>query len=303
MADTTVVQMDNPIITQSQGMTLWSQLRRLPAFTPSTVKWRGNPCVQPGDILSFESSPGVMSRHIVTSQTFHFADGFYSESVCGGVPITLDEINAKTTIDKALNTVNTDINEKVEAATDDIKADVASLANRCDAVERRITQVAADVSTALQDISAISEKANAAASAADDAASKANAASSAADAAGTAASAASKAASEAQAGVQGLQGKVTTLESNVASVLSKIPYAATSQIAAGDNSPTLKGKAAAVAGQIYTNSGFVPFIITGTSATVTVNGWTIKLVTVEDASTFTVSAPEAGTLHYVVYPG
>ena len=151
MADGTVIQIENPLMTQSRGMTLWSTFRRLPAYTPSDVKWRGNPCVQPGDIIQFEATAGNMSRHIVTTHKMHFAGGFFIDSSSAGSPISLNEINAKTTRDKELNQLSSEVEEKVQEATDEIKQSVASLEGRMEAIERTASNLSADVETAVQD--------------------------------------------------------------------------------------------------------------------------------------------------------
>lgn len=151
MADGTVIQIKNPLLTQSRGMTLWSELRRLPAYMPSEVKWRGNPCVQPGDILQFEVTAGNISRHIVTTQKMHFAGGFFIDSTSVGSPITLKEINAQTTRDKELNQFTSDVEEKVESATDDIRQSISSIEERLETLERTAGNLSADVDTAVQD--------------------------------------------------------------------------------------------------------------------------------------------------------
>lgn len=151
MADGTVIQIENPLLTQSRGMTLWSELRRLPAYMPSDVKWRGNPCVQPGDILQFEATSGNVSRHIVTTHKMHFAGGFYIDSSSVGSPITLKEINAQTTRDKELNQITSDVEEKVAEATGDLEQAVAALESRVEAMERTASSLSADVDTAVQD--------------------------------------------------------------------------------------------------------------------------------------------------------
>lgn len=150
MSDSTVINMENPLMSQAAGMAVWTKLRQLPEYIPAEVKWRGNPCTQPGDILQFEVTDGVYTNHIITSQTFHFASGFYADSTSAGSPMTLKEANPKTTTDKQINRVTSDVDEKVDKATDGLKQDIENLTVRVESVEMSAAAASANALSAAE---------------------------------------------------------------------------------------------------------------------------------------------------------
>ena len=154
MPDSTVLRMDNPLITQSQGMAVWTQLRTLPTYYPSTVKWRGNPAVQPGDILAFEAEDGAMSYHAVASQTLHIS-GFYVDSESPGDAMTLDDMAVDSVLDRKLNQAMSEVEERVDTDTADLRSLLQATISMANALATRVTGIGANLTNLSSTVSDI----------------------------------------------------------------------------------------------------------------------------------------------------
>ena len=254
MNNTTVLQMDNPLITQSRAMTLWSELRQLPAYMPSEVKWRGDPACEPGDILAFEDTLGHTTKHIITSQTMHFGGGFYADSTSDGEATTLKELSSNTVMDKEIAQAKNEIKEEVAQETKALEQGLEAMSNRIDAIERQISSAVADASTAA-----------------------------------TSAAEALKTAKEASVAVKQMQGTVAALKTSVETLEAKVKYIPQSHsrtiepggafiVLHKDGAPnnimglfaTADGSVVVMAGQTVTLSGLK--ITLGTNDTYSING-------------------------------
>jgi hypothetical protein len=86
------------------------------SFTPATVKWRGNPVVEAGDIVTANDKSGASCRVYVMEQVLKISGGLYSEIKCYGE--TAESIKFDTSpTGKKLQQVYSKLQEAVMEAT------------------------------------------------------------------------------------------------------------------------------------------------------------------------------------------
>lgn len=106
---------ENPFITQNGLNALYAMVNSL-SYTPATLKWRGNPMVEAGDIIVAEDVYGVSRRLYVMEQTLHISGGMYSEIKCYGKSEA--EINFETSPqEKKLQQLKTELQSVIAEAT------------------------------------------------------------------------------------------------------------------------------------------------------------------------------------------
>lgn len=77
------ISFENPFMTQSILDDIFSKLGTV-TYTPLQVKWRGNPALEVGDIVTVEDRSGKLCTTYVMEQTIRVSGGFYSEIKCYG---------------------------------------------------------------------------------------------------------------------------------------------------------------------------------------------------------------------------
>ena len=156
MPDSTVLRMDNPLITQAQGMAVWSQLRTLPAYYPSTVKWRGNPAVQPGDVLVFEAEDGRQSYHAIASQKLHIS-GFYADSESPGEAMTLEDMAQDSVLDRKLNQAASQVKEEIDVETASMRSLLTATISLANSINTRVTGIIASLTNLATTVSELGQ--------------------------------------------------------------------------------------------------------------------------------------------------
>lgn len=77
------ISFENPFMTQSILDDIFSKLGTV-TYTPLQVKWRGNPAIEVGDIVTIEDRTGKPCTTYIMEQTIRISGGLYSEIKCYG---------------------------------------------------------------------------------------------------------------------------------------------------------------------------------------------------------------------------
>ena len=109
------ISFENPFMSQEVLDGIHAKIGT-PSFTPMQVKWRGNPAIEVGDIVSVEDRNGTPRTVYVMEQTLKIGSGLYSEIKCFG---SSDEDIAFSTspTEKKLQKVYTKLQEAIAEAT------------------------------------------------------------------------------------------------------------------------------------------------------------------------------------------
>lgn len=83
----TEVSFENPYMTDAMADDIYNQVNNL-VYTPCTVKWRGNPAVQAGDIVTAFDKDGVEHKVLVMSRSLKVSGGCTDTIECKGVGTT-----------------------------------------------------------------------------------------------------------------------------------------------------------------------------------------------------------------------
>ena len=74
---------ENPFMTQTLLDNIFLSIEKI-SYTPLRVKWRGNPAIEAGDIVTVEDSLGRECKAYVMEQTLRIGGGLHSEIKCYG---------------------------------------------------------------------------------------------------------------------------------------------------------------------------------------------------------------------------
>lgn len=109
------ISFENPFMSQEILDGIYARIGA-PSFTPMQVKWRGNPAIEAGDIVTVEDNSGTMHAVYIMEQTIKVSGGLYSEIKCFG---SSDEDIAFSTspTEKKLQKVYTKLQEAIAEAT------------------------------------------------------------------------------------------------------------------------------------------------------------------------------------------
>lgn len=77
------ISFENPFMTQTILDSIFSSIGKV-TYTPLQVKWRGNPAIEVGDIVTVEDRGGKLCTTYVMEQTIRVSGGLYSEIKCYG---------------------------------------------------------------------------------------------------------------------------------------------------------------------------------------------------------------------------
>lgn len=119
-ANGTVISFENPYITDTMADSVYADFNNL-TYTPCQVKWRGNPAVQSGDIVSVLDKDGVPHNVLVMSQSIKIGGGLNSTIDCKGKSITTSNFsNNYETSTQKLDRVYKELAQKIIDATNAI---------------------------------------------------------------------------------------------------------------------------------------------------------------------------------------
>jgi hypothetical protein len=109
------ISFENPFMTQERLDNIAAEIGT-PTFTPATVKWRGNPSIEAGDIIAVEDNAGEPHQFYVMEQIIRIGGGLFSEVKCFGK--SDEEIQFDTSpTSKKLEQVYTKLQDAIKEAT------------------------------------------------------------------------------------------------------------------------------------------------------------------------------------------
>lgn len=116
----TEINFENPFITDEMADILWAKANNT-TYTPCKVKWRGNPAVQAGDIVSAIDKNGTAHTVFVMSQQIVVGGGLNSTIECKGKSETTNNFsNSFSTASQKIERVYTRMEQSVVNATNSI---------------------------------------------------------------------------------------------------------------------------------------------------------------------------------------
>ena len=119
-ANGTVINFENPYITDTMADSVYADFNNL-TYTPCQVKWRGNPMVQAGDIVSVLDKDGVPHNVLVMSQNIKIGGGMNCTIDCKGKSVTTSNFsNGFETSSQKLNRVYKELEQRILDATNAI---------------------------------------------------------------------------------------------------------------------------------------------------------------------------------------
>lgn len=77
------ISFENPLMTQERLDEIFSSLGHV-SYTPASLKWRGNPAIEAGDIITAIDKDGVRRTVYIMEQTLKIGGGMHSEIKCYG---------------------------------------------------------------------------------------------------------------------------------------------------------------------------------------------------------------------------
>jgi hypothetical protein len=111
------INFENPFITSEMADVLWAKIKNI-TYTPCKVKWRGNPAVQAGDIVSVIDKNGNAHTAYVMSQQIVIGGGLNSTIECKGKSETTNNFsNSFSTASQKIERVYTTMEQSVVNAT------------------------------------------------------------------------------------------------------------------------------------------------------------------------------------------
>ncbi len=112
----TGISFANPIITEAEITAIYQKYGGM-SFQPCICEWRGNPCIECGDIISATDRNGAEYSVFVAEQDIDLTGGLSMVITCpsGDAEISFDTVDERTR--KALNKQKTDLQAAIEAAT------------------------------------------------------------------------------------------------------------------------------------------------------------------------------------------
>ena len=113
----TEINFENPFITSAMADVAWNKVKNV-TYTPCKVKWRGNPAIQAGDIVSVIDKNGAAHTAFVMSQQIVIGGGLNSTIECKGKSETTNNFsNSFSTASQKIERVYTRMEQSVINAT------------------------------------------------------------------------------------------------------------------------------------------------------------------------------------------
>lgn len=113
------ITFSNPIITQAEVTVIYNRFRSK-AFQPCQCEWRGNPCVEAGDIVTVTDKNGNTYTVFVAEQEIDLTGGLSMSITCppGDADISFDTLDWQTMIE--LRKQKNELQQAIEKATNAI---------------------------------------------------------------------------------------------------------------------------------------------------------------------------------------
>lgn len=109
------ISFENPFMTQERLDEIAATIGT-PSFMPASIKWRGNPIIEAGDIIVADDKAGVSYTVYIMEQTLKIGGGLHSEIKCYGS--TEEAINFETSPQKRkLQKIYSDLQKAIANAT------------------------------------------------------------------------------------------------------------------------------------------------------------------------------------------
>lgn len=119
-ANGTVINFENPFITDSMADSIFAEFNNF-TYTPCQVKWRGNPAIQAGDIVTVLDKDEVPHKVLVMSQNIKISGGLNATIDCKGKSITTSNFsNSFETSAQKLDRVYKSLEQAIINATNAI---------------------------------------------------------------------------------------------------------------------------------------------------------------------------------------
>lgn len=111
----TGISFDNPFMTQETLDEIFESIGTS-SYTPAHLKWRGNPAIEAGDIITAEDKTGAFKTIYVMEQTLKISGGMHSEIKCYGESEAAISFSTSPT-EKKIQQIYTKLQDAVAAAT------------------------------------------------------------------------------------------------------------------------------------------------------------------------------------------
>ena len=119
-ANGTMITFENPYITDEMADNVFANVNGF-AFTPCSIKWRGNPAVQTGDIVQAIDKNGVPHNVLVMSQSLKVGGGCNATIECKGQGETTSQFSNKfETVGQKIERVYSSLEKAILDATNAI---------------------------------------------------------------------------------------------------------------------------------------------------------------------------------------
>ena len=119
-ANGTNINFENPYITDEMADDIYAEVNNF-EYTPSQVKWRGNPAIQAGDIVQVVDKDYVPHTVLIMSQSMRIGSGCNATIECKGTSTTTSEFSQKyETVGKKIERVYTTLQKAILDATNSI---------------------------------------------------------------------------------------------------------------------------------------------------------------------------------------
>jgi hypothetical protein len=120
-ANGTQISFENPYITEEMADDIFKSVNNL-NYTPCTVKWRGNPAIQAGDVVQVLDKNGISHNVLVMSQSLKVGGGCNATIECKGKGETTSQFSntfesASQKIEKLYKTLEQAILEATNSTT------------------------------------------------------------------------------------------------------------------------------------------------------------------------------------------
>ncbi len=116
-ANGTSINFENPYMTDSMADAIYDAVNEF-SYTPCQVKWRGNPAIQAGDIVTTMDKDNIPHRVLVMSQTTKIGGGCSATIDCKGSGVTRSEFsNGHESIGQKIERVYSTLEQAILNAT------------------------------------------------------------------------------------------------------------------------------------------------------------------------------------------
>ena len=116
----TGINFENPYITEAMANDIYIKVSDF-TYTPCTVKWRGNPAVQTGDIVTVVDKDGINHNVLVMKRTLKVSGGCTDTIECKGDGVTKSEFtNSYESVGKKIERVYSNLETAILNATNAI---------------------------------------------------------------------------------------------------------------------------------------------------------------------------------------